>query len=126
MPNICYFEIPVEDMTRAQGFYKELFQWQFDTLPGCPDSVDYWSIQTGTPDEPGMSCGGMMKKQAPTHMVTQYVNVDSIEAYIEKAQQLGGTMLMPKTSVPGKGYFAIFLDPEKNPLGLWQCDESAQ
>lgn len=67
-----------------------------------------------------------MKKQAPTHMVTQYVNVDSLDAYVEKAQKLGGTMLMPKTAVVGKGYFALFLDSEKNPFGLWQCDESAQ
>jgi predicted enzyme related to lactoylglutathione lyase len=126
MPNVCYFEIPVEEMERAQTFYKELFQWRFEKMPGSSEECDYWSIQTGTADEPGISCGGMMKKQTPTHMVTQYINVDSLDTYVEKAKKLGGTMLMPKTPVPGKGYFALFLDPEKNPFGLWQCDESAQ
>jgi predicted enzyme related to lactoylglutathione lyase len=127
MSNICYFEIPVEDMSRAQSFYKDLFQWNFEKMEGAPDNIDYWSIQTrGSEKDYGVSCGGMMKKQNPNHAITQYVGVESIDASIEKAQKLGGTLLMPKTSVAGKGYFSLFLDPEKNPFGLWQCDANAQ
>lgn len=126
MSNICYFEIPVEDMTRAQAFYRDLFQWRFEKLTGPSEAFDYWNIQTEAPDGPGLSFGGMMKKQGPGHTVTQYVNVDSVEEYLQKAQQLGGSVRVPKTAVPGKGYFAICLDPEQNPVGLWQCDEAAR
>lgn len=125
MPNVCYFEIPVEDMSRAQGFYTNLFEWRFEKMTGPSAEYDYWSIETGTPNELGVAFGGMMKKQAPAHSVTQYINVDSIDAYFQKVQQLGGTPLVPKTAVPGKGYFAICLDLDHNPFGLWQCDASA-
>lgn len=127
MSNVCYFEIPVEDMSRAQAFYKALFQWKFEKMEGCPEEKEYWTIQTGaSEDEYGISCGGMIKKQHPSHAVTQYISVDSIDASTEKAQSLGATLLMPKTPVPGKGYFSLFLDPDKNPFGIWQCDENAR
>ncbi len=125
MPNVCYFEIPVDDMSRAQRFYQDLFQWQFEKMPSAMPEIDYHTIQTGTPTEEGLPCGGMMKRQMPGHAMTPYVNVDSIEDYCQKVQQLGGKVLMTKTPVTGQGYFALCLDPENNPLGLWRCDESA-
>jgi len=33
---------------------------------------------------------------------------------------------MPKTTIPGFGYLATFLDTEGNVLGLWNTDESAK
>ncbi len=125
MPNICYFEIPVEDTQRAQHFYQNLFNWRFEKSDTAPEHCDYWAIETGNPNEPGLNLGGLLKKQDPKHQVTQYVNVDSVEVYLEKAQRLGAIPIVPKTAVPGKGYFAICLDLDKNPIGLWQCDADA-
>jgi len=33
--------------------------------------------------------------------------------------------VMPKTAVPKMGYFAVCLDPEGNPIGLWEMDPNA-
>jgi len=33
--------------------------------------------------------------------------------------------VVPKTAVPGRGYFAIFEDIEQNRLGLWKDDPTA-
>ncbi len=126
MPKPCYFEIPVENMSQAQRFYQDLFHWQFKKLPDAPIETDYYMIETGTSDELGMPYGGMMKKQSPGHHTTLYMTVDAIETYTEKVEQLKGQVIVPKTAVPGKGYFAVCLDLEGNPFGLWLCDESAK
>ena len=125
MPKICYFEIPVEDMARSQAFYRDLFDWQFQKALDTPAEIDYWTIQMGTAEELGMPCAGMMKKQAPGHSMTPYIGVDSIETYVQKVEQLGGQVIVAKKAAPGKGYFALCLDLENNPLGLWVSDESA-
>ena len=124
MPNLCYFEIPVDDMSRVQGFYKETFGWTFEKGDNPDPQFDYWHIHTGSNEEFGIPMGGMMKRQAPEHKVTTYIHVKSVDAFAEKVQKNGGKIIMPKTPVPGKGHFAIFLDPEKNAFGLWECDES--
>jgi predicted enzyme related to lactoylglutathione lyase len=58
--------------------------------------------------------------------ITSYFGVDSIGEYIDKAEKLGDTIIQPKTTVPGRDYFALCLDTEKNLFGLWQYDENAQ
>jgi predicted enzyme related to lactoylglutathione lyase len=40
-------------------------------------------------------------------------------------QQLGGKVHVPKTAVPGMGYFVICLDTENNAFGIWETNESA-
>ena len=127
MSNICYFEIPVDDMERAQAFYSQLFGWTYEKMAGAaPESCDYYSIATGSPDQQGIAYGGMLKRQSPKHPVTQYIAVPSVTERLKEAEALGATVLVPKSAVPGMGYFAVCLDTEKNAFGLWECDERAQ
>jgi predicted enzyme related to lactoylglutathione lyase len=37
----------------------------------------------------------------------------------------GGQVIIEKMAVPKMGYFALCLDPEENPFGLWLTDENA-
>lgn len=125
MPKPCYFEIPAADVEQAKSFYSDLFDWQFSPMPGTDAALDYHAINMGPADEKGMPYGGLMKKQHPEHQLTPYINVEAIEPYLQKAVSLGATVLMNKTPVTGKGYFALILDPDNNPIGLWVCDETA-
>jgi hypothetical protein len=45
---------------------------------------------------------------------------------MDRVKKLGGQVCMPKTAVPGMGYFAVCLDQENNGFGLWENDSSAQ
>lgn len=83
----------------------------------------YLMIHTA-PEGQGLG-GGMMKKQAPEHKPTNFINVESVADYLAKVTSLGGQVVRPKTAVPKMGYFAVCLDPEGNPFGLWEVDESA-
>jgi predicted enzyme related to lactoylglutathione lyase len=116
---IVHFEVPADDVMRAKTFYAELFDWQFSSAPGLED---YWFIQAGDEDDLG---GGLMKREAPGQGIVHYVYVESVADYADKAQELGGQVIVPKAPVPGMGWFALLLDPEGNTIGLWERDESA-
>ena len=122
MPTIVHFEIPTDDLQRAKTFYGELFGWRIERFPG---PMDYWMITTTDPEGNKALEGGMMARQHPEHAITNYIDVPSVEEHSAKVEQLGGKVVVPKTAVPGIGFFAVCLDTEKNTFAIWETDESA-
>ena len=55
----------------------------------------------------------------PYHYTIFYVEVDDLQAYLDKAKSLGGKTLVPPVEIPA-GSFARMQDPENNTLGLWK------
>ena len=51
-------------------------------------------------------------------MVSFYVEVEDIEAKLKEAEELGGSVVVPVTTIPGMVTFAMFTDPEGNCIGL--------
>jgi len=48
-----------------------------------------------------------------------YMRVDDLDAYLDRAEKLGGKRLLPPTDLPGDyGRFAVFTDPDGNQVGL--------
>jgi uncharacterized protein len=121
--NICWFEIPADDIARARKFYAALFGWKINPMPASP-MADYQYIETGgaeaSPD------GGMIPRMHPTHTITNYIMVPSITKHMAKVKKLGGTICKPKTAVPGMGYFARGQDTEKNTFAIWEVNEKAK
>lgn len=116
---IVHFEIPAAEPEALTGFYGELFGWTFQKsdIPG----MDYYLCETGK-DGPGID-GAIMKRQHDAHPWMNYVDVESIDAAIEKAESLGATVALPKTPIPGIGAIAALVDPQGNPFGLYQKGE---
>ena len=56
----------------------------------------------------------------PNQYTMFYVEVADIHGALGRAEELGGTTMVPSTEVPGMGHFAWFTDPEGNTIGLWQ------
>ena len=44
----------------------------------------------------------------------------------DKVKKLGRQVVVPKTAIPGMGYFAVCLDPENNGFGLWEDNPKAK
>ena len=122
MDKVVHFEIPVEDMKRAEKFYNDVFGWKMNSVP----SVGYTLISTvetgekGMPKESGAINGGMLKRQGPIISPVITINVKNIDAAIKKLEKLGGKVVMPKFPVGNMGLSAYFKDTEGNVLGLWQ------
>ena len=121
MSSIVWFEIPADDVERAQSFYGALFGWKIEKFPG---PMEYWHIDTGgSNDAPG---GGLLKRQQPQQGITNYIGVTSVDESAAKVEKLGGKICLPKTAVPQMGYFAICQDPENNTFGLWEKNDGAK
>ena len=122
MPTVQHFEIPADDVERASKFYTEVFEWKMQKLANPEDpSKDYWFFDTK--DENGNKGigGGLMKRQAPEHSVTNYITVPSIDDYASKIEEAGGKVIMPKTEIPEMGFILVFLDTENNMFGLYEA-----
>ena len=119
MPKIVHFEIPADDLKRAQQFYGDLFGWEIKPQEGAEE---YLMISSN--EENGVE-GGILKRRAPDQPITHYVDVDSVDDYTRKVAALKGEIIAPKMPVPKKGYFAICKDTENNIFGIWEEDPEA-
>ena len=119
MPDLCHFEVPFEDYARAKKFYHDIFGWEITDNSG--EWGEYYGVKTSANENAVM--GGMMKKQAPEHMLTVYFCVDSVDDTAARIREYGGNVVMEKTEVKGVGYFAIVGDTEGNYFGIWESSK---
>lgn len=118
---VVHFEIPFDDGARAREFYSEAFGWQLTPVP----EMDYTMAVTGPanesgPTESGFINGGMARRDVPLDAPTVVVDVEDIDAALERIESLGGTTLLARTAVGEMGFSAYFKDTEGNVIGLWQ------
>lgn len=111
MPKVTHFEITGRDGAKSREFYGSLFGWQVD----ANNPMEYGIV---SPNENGIGGGIAATPPGGSPMVTIYVEVDSIQPYLEKAKSLGGKVIMERTEVPGMVTFAQFQDPDGNIIGL--------
>jgi predicted enzyme related to lactoylglutathione lyase len=121
VPNsIIHFEIPVDDVARAQKFYKQVFGWKISD----PFKMDYFIVETRKKGEDGIN-GGLMKRKMPDQPFMNYVAVKSVDDFLKKATAAGGTICMPKMEIgSGMGWIAAFKDTEGNMMGLHQAPKT--
>jgi predicted enzyme related to lactoylglutathione lyase len=102
-----WFELATTDVDGAKKFYSELLGWDFTSMG--PDMGDYEVINLN-----GIGIGGIIPKQemAPTSMWGTVIAVNDVEASTEKAQQLGGNIIVPPTDIPTVGRFSMVQDPQ--------------
>ena len=125
MDKVVHFEIPVDDLERAKGFYSSVFGWGMQTMG---EEMQNYTIamttpvdeQTRTPLEPGGINGGLMRRGDPTPAPVLTIGVDSIDTSAKMIEAEGGSIVTPRTEIAGMGAFAYFKDSEGNVVGLWE------
>lgn len=55
-----------------------------------------------------------------------YINVDSLDAAVKRAQDLGAKVMKGRAPVPGMGWFAMLVDPQGNSFAMWEQDPNAK
>ena len=120
MPRVVHFEVFADDVDRAIKFYSDVFDWKFNKWDG---PMDYWIVTTGEEGQPGIN-GGLMQRPEPGAVGSNHIDVPSVDEYTDKITRNGGTVVMPKMSIKGVGYAAMFKDSEGHGFGIIQFDES--
>lgn len=107
---VVHFEIGCKDSAKMQEFYAKLFGWSIQ--PMGPAAM----IDTGG------GIGGHITElgHEPSRYTIFYVDVEDVQAYLNKAQSLGGKTLVPPVDIP-TGTFAWVQDPQGNTVGLWKA-----
>ena len=127
MPTIVHFDIPADDIERAKKFYSDLFGWKIEkwSESGTGD-MEYWMVTTI--DDKGNKGidGEIMKRQNLQHQITNSIDVNSVDEYSSKIQQLGGKVVYPKMASQKTGYFAGCLNTEGNSFGIFEYNASAK
>ncbi len=106
---VIHFEVGCRDTKKTQDFYARMFDWKI-AAQGPTAMID-----TGG----GISGHITALGHEPHHYTIFYVQVDNVQAYLDKAKALGGKTLVPPVELPN-GAFAWMGDPEGNTIGLWK------
>jgi uncharacterized protein len=121
--SVVHFEIPADDVGRAQDFYREAFGWSVQAMPDLQYTIlgTTETDEQGQPVDPGAINGGMGKRQAPSFEHPSItIGVEDIDKSLERIESLGGSAVGEKMQVGDMGWAAYFADSEGNVVGLWQ------
>ena len=122
MDKVVHFEIPADDVDRAQKFYEAVFGWKMDSVP----EMNYTMVHTveidenRMPKEVGAINGGMMKRTKDISAPVVTIDVANIDDAVKKVTEQGGKLVMEKQKVGDMGWSAYIKDSEGNVIGLWQ------
>ncbi|MFH0988978.1 MAG: VOC family protein [bacterium] len=115
---VVHFEIYSKDLKRASEFYSSLFGWNFQPMEG----MNYVMVNTGLK----LGIGGGFSSPAPDKptFVTVYIQVEDPQSSLDKAVQMGATVIVPVTEIPNMVTFAMFTDLDGNVVGLVKGPQS--
>jgi len=118
-PNVpAWFEIPTDDLDRAQKFYETVLAQplQREKFGGSDLAV----LRGGGKPNSSGALIAMEECRPSVQGSIVYISVDNLTPVLARVQAHGGDTLAPRTALPeGMGYFAQFRDCEGNRVGLW-------
>lgn len=115
---IVHIDIPAIQGKDSAEFYAKAFDWKLEHAP----EFDYWQFAAeGGPGGGFIQVGG--EQDAKINQLVVYIGTDDVEGSLARVEANGGKTILPKTEIPGIGWFAIFSDPVGNTLALYKSRE---
>jgi predicted enzyme related to lactoylglutathione lyase len=110
---IVFFDIASSDLAGEAAFYKSVFDWDADangrlTVPVASPLPGLLRVEQAG--------------QAPVAERVIYVGVPDINAALARITAHGGSIVFPRSVVPGVVILALFKDPAGNRMGLVEMD----
>lgn len=119
---VGWFEIYVDDITRAQKFYESVFNKKLEKLtnPGTiANEIEMYSFSS---DMTIYGAGGAIVKMpgfpAGQNSVIVYFSCDDCKVEESRIEAAGGKIEKTKFSIGDYGFISLVLDTENNMIGL--------
>ena len=119
MPKFVHVDLAADDPARAADFYAKVFGWEATKLEG---PVPYWLLATD-PDDPSAVGAGIGQRDQAWQTVAPTIDVPSADEFSRRIEEAGGTIVVPKTDIPGVGALVTFKDTEGNILTILEPAE---
>ncbi len=111
-----WFEIPVTDVERAKRFYESAFDIKMDLTEMLGMQMVIFPSQH--PKTGGALVKSAQHKPSTVGSVVYLNGNPNLQTVLDKIEEAGGRVIMPKTSLGESGNMALFLDAEGNLVGL--------
>jgi predicted enzyme related to lactoylglutathione lyase len=108
---IVHIELSSADFERTAAFYGELFGWQTQQNA----SASYMKSDGAEGSSTGWVRADMVQSPGPL----PYLQVDDLNAVLDKVEKAGGRILARRMPFAGGGEVALFADPDGHVIGLW-------
>ena len=120
---VNWFEIPVNDLTRAKNFYATVLSVEITETEMGRNQMGWFPMEMGAPGAAGTLIKG--EGFTPSHSGSLvYISVDKIDLTLEAISKSGGKTLMPKVSIGDHGFIAHFEDCEGNRVALHESPQA--
>ena len=120
---LTWNELGTRDTEKAGEFYSNVFGWTRESLTGGP--IEYTIFKNGDRGNGGMYKMTPEMGPIPPHWLA-YFAVDDCDARVQKATDLGGSVMKPAEDIPNVGRFAILNDPQGAAFAIIKLDMPAQ
>ena len=112
-----WFEIAVDDLARAKGFYETVLNVKMEEVAGSGLPMAIF------PYDPMKGVGGSLTKMAEMKPgdggTIIYLNVEGdLDGVLSRINDAGGVVLKGRTAIPPHGFIGILQDSEGNVVGL--------
>jgi predicted enzyme related to lactoylglutathione lyase len=116
----CWPELATSDQSAGVAFYCNLFGWDVHEHSMGPDGVYSMFQLRGREVAAAYTLRPKERPGVPPHW-NSYVAVKSADEAVQRAQQLGGTVLAPAFDVPDAGRMAVLQDPTGTVFQVWEA-----
>ena len=108
---VVRWQVISPDPERSSSFFGQVFGWQTDRS----NALGYREVRAG---DGGIHGGIWPAPEGVKPFVQLFVKGDDIDACLQQATTLGGTVIVPKTTLPDGDEMAVFLDPQGLPVAI--------
>ncbi len=116
----CAVDLATTDPEGAKGFYRSLFGWEPEDVPG-PNDTTFTVLRLA-----GDAVAGLFEQRADqreaglTPAWVNYVSVSNADETAAKARDLGGQVVVEPFDILDVGRMAVLRDPTGANVAIWQ------
>ena len=118
--SVCWFEIYVDDMTRAKKFYETVLGTELTKLDSPMPEIEMFAFPM---EKDGAGASGALVKMEGVSPggggTLVYFDCDDCATEASRVESAGGKIEKPKMSIGEYGFMVLAVDSEGNMLGLY-------